>query len=73
MTDCDPDLGCEGRWTLVDLPGGRRGILAEGGPESAFVVWLDGEVMVSVMGPARTFARFVMEAATAVAATPRSG
>jgi hypothetical protein len=54
--DCDPEAGCEGTWTKVDLGGGRAGILIEG-PEATSVVWLDGKVRFDVVGPSVTFAK----------------
>ena len=56
--------GCEGSWTMIDLPNGLRGLLVAG-PVSNGVVWVDGKVRFDLFGPAETFS---VDAAKAMAA-----
>jgi len=54
LTECDPAAGCEGSWTIAELPRGIRGVLVEG-PITTFVMWLEGERRFDVIGPSETF------------------
>jgi hypothetical protein len=53
---CSPENGCKGKWTMVDLDGGRQGVLIVG-PEgtSTGVIFIDGGMYYDVMGPPDTF------------------
>jgi hypothetical protein len=54
LTECDPAAGCEGSWTIAELPRGTRGVLVEG-PITTFVMWLEGERRSEIIGPSETF------------------
>jgi len=54
LTECDPAAGCEGAWTIAELPRGIRGVLVEG-PTASSVMWLEGVRRFDVIGPSETF------------------
>ena len=54
LTECEAAAGCEGSWTIVELPRGIRGVLVEG-PSATSVLWLEGERRFDVIGPSETF------------------
>jgi hypothetical protein len=54
LTECDPAAGCEGSWTIAELPRGIRGVLVEG-PVATSVMWLEGVRRFDVVGPSETF------------------
>lgn len=54
LTECDAAAGCEGSWTIVELPRGIRGVLVEG-PIATSVLWLEGERRFDVIGPSEKF------------------
>jgi hypothetical protein len=54
LTECDPAAGCEGSWTIAELPRGIRGVLVEG-PTATSVMWLEGRRRFDVVGPSETF------------------
>jgi hypothetical protein len=54
LTECDPAAGCEGSWTIAELPRGIRGVLVEG-PIATSVMWLEGVRRFDVVGPRKQF------------------
>lgn len=66
LTECEAAAGCEGSWTIAELPRGIRGVLVEG-PIATSVMWLEGERRFDVVGPSETFDRpFATEVASNV-------
>ena len=55
LARCDPSTGCQGSWTLVQLPTGPNGLLIQGSGSTAFI-WLDHGMRFTVMGPPGIFA-----------------
>lgn len=74
LTECEPTTGCEGSWTIAELPRGIRGVLIEG-PIATSVIWLDRDRRFDVRGPSGTFdgASAIEAASNVVLSEPAGG
>jgi hypothetical protein len=52
---CHPETGCEGSWSIVQIPSGPPALLISDPGNVLVITWLHGSLQFTITGPAGSF------------------